>query len=217
MFSQPISKNIFETKTPLTYIAKKFDGLITGFENLFSIFPSTTYLDKNFDFDKLFEKLLSQFLSEYGAEGFSVLLLSIWTEIRSQPTFLKSFLRSPQLHSQKNRAFVNRIPKYSLFICILKLSHPNVFFFAYCVAIFTPSPNSHRKSKSAPLFSLCLQFVYECSEFSLHLIATGKAKINPHFEKFNKNPKIKKRAFWRIQEEARMMLLRTPLRNIVFI
>ena len=62
--------------------------------------------------------------------------------------FFEKFLRSPQLHSQKNRAFVNRIPKYSLFICILKLSHPNVFFFAYCVAIFTPSPNSHRNQKS---------------------------------------------------------------------
>ena len=32
----------------------------------------------------------------------------------------EKFLRSPQLHSQKNRAFVNRIPKYSLFIYILK-------------------------------------------------------------------------------------------------
>ena len=70
-------------KSPPTYIAKNFDGLITVFENLFSIFPSTTYLDKNFDFDKLFEKLFSQFLSEHGTEGFSALLLSIWTEIRS--------------------------------------------------------------------------------------------------------------------------------------
>jgi len=137
-----------KAKHPLTYIGKNFDGLITGFENLFSNFPSTTYLDKNFDFDKLFEKLFSQFLSEHDAEGFFALLLSIWTEIRSQPTFLKSFLRSPQLYSQKNRAFVNRIPKYSLFICILKLSRPNVFFFAYCVAIFTPSPNSHRNKES---------------------------------------------------------------------
>ena len=178
-------------KSPSTYIAKSFGVFTTSFENLFSIFPSTTYLDKIFDFDKLFEKLFSQFLSEHGAEGFSALLLSIWTEIRSQPTFLKSFLRSPQLHSQKNRAFVNRIPKYSLFICILKLSRPNVFFFAYCVAIFTPSPNSHRKSKNAPPFSLRLHFVYRRPKFFLHLIATGKAKINPHFEKFNKDPKTK--------------------------
>ena len=145
-------KIFLKPKHPLTYIAKKFDGLITVFKNLFSIFPSTTYLDKIFDFDKLFEKLFSQFLSEHDAEGFFVLLLSIWTEIRSQPTFLKSFLRSSQLHSQKNRAFANRISKYSLFICILKLSRPNVFFFAYCVAIFTPSPNSHRKSQNQPPF-----------------------------------------------------------------
>ena len=135
-------------KSPSTYIAKNFDGLITVFEILFAIFPSTTYLDRNFDFDKLFEKLFSQFLSEHGVEGSSARLLSIWTEIRSQPTFLKSFLRPPQLHSQKNRAFVNRIPKYSLFIYILKLLLLNVFFFAYCVAIFTPSLNSHRKSQN---------------------------------------------------------------------
>ena len=151
-FHNRFQKIFLKAKHPLTYIAKNFDGLITGFENLFSNFPSTTYLDKNFDFDKLFEKLFPQILSEHDAEGFFILLLSIWTEIRSQPTFLKSFLRSPQLHSQKNRAFVNRIPKYSLFIYILKFSPPNVFFFAYRVAIFTPSPNSHRKSQNQSPF-----------------------------------------------------------------
>ena len=77
----------------------------------------------------------------------------IYLDRNSIPTnFFEKFLRSPQLHSQKNRAFVNRIPKYSLFIYILKLSPPNVFFFAYRVAIFTPSPNSHRKSKNHPPF-----------------------------------------------------------------
>ena len=80
-----------EGKVPPTYIAKIFGVFTTVFENLFSIFPSTTYLDKNFDFDKPFEKLFSQFLSEHDVERSSALLLSIWTEIRSQPTFLKSF------------------------------------------------------------------------------------------------------------------------------
>ena len=55
MFSQPVSKICFRA------------------------FPSTTYLDKNFDFDKLFGKLFSQFLSEHDAQEFPALLLSIWT------------------------------------------------------------------------------------------------------------------------------------------
>ena len=148
MFSQPISKIFLKAKHPLTYIAKNFDGLITGFENLFSNFSFYYLFGQKFWFWQTFWKVVFVIFIRTRCGRISVLLLSIWTEIRSQPTFLKSFLRSPQLHSQKNRAFVNRIPKYSLFICILKLSRPNVFFFAYCIAIFTPSPNSHRNKES---------------------------------------------------------------------
>ena len=128
MFSQPIPKNIFESKTPPHLHSQEF----WRFDNRFRKFVFDFFLyylsGQKFWFWQTFWKVVFLFLSEHGAEGFSALLLSIWTEIRFQPTFLKSFLRSPQLHSQKNRAFVNQIPKYSLFIYILKLSPPERLF-----------------------------------------------------------------------------------------
>lgn len=101
MFSQPISKNIFESKTHPHLHSQEF----WRFDNRFWKFVFEFFLyylfGQKFWFWQTFWKVVFLFLSEHGAEGFSALLLSIWTEIRFQPTFLKSFLRSPQLHSQK--------------------------------------------------------------------------------------------------------------------